>query len=60
MLTQILLVANLVVALLLVMVVGYIWRWVSSMSVILTYTTLYLNERFEDFGSKQFKGVEDD
>jgi len=55
-----LLIANLAIALLLVMEVGYIWRLMSSMSVILTYITLYLNERFEDFGKKQFKEMEDD
>jgi len=60
MLTQILLVANLVIALLLVMVVGYIWRLMSSTSVVLSYITLYLNDKYEDFGNKQFKGLEDD
>lgn len=60
MLTPILLVANLVIALILVMVVGYIWKLMSSVSVVLTYITLYLNDMFEDFGNKQFKEMEDD
>jgi len=55
-----LLVANLVIALLLVMVVGYIWRLMSSTSVVLSYITLYLNDKYEDFGKKQFRGLEDD
>ena len=60
MLTPVLLVANLVLALILVMVVGYIWKLMGSTSVVLTYITLYLNDRFEDFGNKQFKEMEDD
>ena len=60
MLTPVLLVANLVIALILVMVVGYIWKLMGSTSVVLAYITLYLNDRFEDFGKKQFKEMEDD
>ena len=60
MLTPILLVANLVIALLLVVVVSYIWKLMSSVSVVLSYITLYLNDRFEDFGKKQFKELDDD
>jgi len=53
--TPALLVANLIVSLLLVMVVGYIWRLMTSTSVVLTYVTLYLNDEFEDFGSRNFE-----
>jgi len=53
--TPALLVANLIVSLLLVMVVGYIWRLMTLTSVVLTYVTLYLNDEFEDFGSRHFE-----
>jgi len=53
--TPALLVANLIVSLLLVMVVGYMWRLMTSTSVVLTYVTLYLNDEFEDFGSRNFE-----
>lgn len=58
-LTPILLVANLIVALLLVLVVGYMWNLRNSLSVIATYITLYLNDKYEDFGSKHFKEMEE-
>jgi len=53
--TPALLVANLIVSLLLVMVVGYMWRLMTLTSVVLTYVTLYLNDEFEDFGSRNFE-----
>lgn len=58
-LTPILLVTNLIVALLLVLVVGYMWNLMNSLSVVATYITLYLNDKYEYFGSKQFKGMEE-
>lgn len=58
-LTPILLVANLIVALLLVLVVGYMWNLRNSLSVIATYITLYLNDKYEDFGKKQFKEMDE-
>jgi hypothetical protein len=57
-LTPILLVANFIVALLLVLVVGYMWRLMASLSVVATYTTLYLNDKYGDFGNKQFEEME--
>ena len=58
-LTPILLVANLVVALALVAVVGYLWNLMTSVSVVITYITLYLNDKYEDFGKKQFKVIDE-
>lgn len=57
-LTSILLVANLIVALLIVLVVGYMWRLMTSLSLVATYTTLYLKDKYGDFGSKKFEEVE--
>ena len=58
-LTPILLVANLIVALLLVLVVGYMWNLMTSVSVVIAYITLYLNDKYEDFGKKQFKEMDE-
>ena len=58
-LIPILLVTNLIVALLLVLVVGYMWNLMNSLSVVATYITPYLNDKYEDFGSKQFKEMEE-
>ena len=60
MLTQILLIANLVVSLLLVAAVGYIWKLLDALSSISVYTSLYLNDKYEDFGNKQFESTEYD
>lgn len=57
-LTTILLVANLIVALLLVLVVGYMWRLIKALSVVAIYTNLYLNDKYGDFGSKKFEEME--
>ena len=58
-LTPILLVANLIIALLLVLVVGYMWNLMNSLSVVATYITLYLNDKYEDFGKKHFKEMDE-
>ena len=60
MLTQILLIANLVVSLLLVAAVGYIWKLLDALSSISVYISLYLNDKYEDFGKKQFESTEYD
>jgi len=60
MMTSALLVANLFVSLLLVMVVGYMWRISSSSTVVMTYMALYLKDRFPDFGEKHFRELDDD
>ena len=60
MLTQILLIANLVVSLLLVAAVGYIWKLLDALSSISVYISLYLNDKYEDFGNKQFESTEYD
>ena len=60
MLTQILLIANLVVSLLLVAAVGYIWNLLDALSSISVYISLYLNDKYEDFGDKQFEPTEYD
>lgn len=58
-LTSILLVANLVVALALVVVVQYLWSLLKSASLVIAYIAYYLNDKYEDFGKKQFKEMDE-
>jgi len=57
--TEMLLVANLVVTLLVVMAIGYIWKLMVAMSTMSTYVVLYLDDKFNDFGSKHFEGMDE-
>lgn len=57
--TEILLVANLVVTLLVVMAIGYIWKLMGAMSTVSTYVVLYLDDKFDDFGSKHFEELDE-
>lgn len=49
MLTNILLVAVLIVCLVLVVVIHYLWNLAISISVVTLYTATYLSKNFEDY-----------
>ena len=53
--TEWILLANILITFGLVMAVGYLWKLCTTLSVITTYITLYLNDEHEDFGTKQFE-----
>jgi len=53
--TEWILLANIFISFGLVMVAGYLWKLCTALSVITTYITLYLNDEYEDFGTKQFE-----
>jgi len=48
-LTPILFAVNLLVTLLLVLVIGHIWKTLSSMAVIMIYVSSYMGKKFDDF-----------
>lgn len=49
MLTNILLVAVLIVCLVLVVVIHYLWNLATSISVVTLYTATYLSKKYEDY-----------
>jgi len=60
MLTSLLLVANMVACLLLVVAVSRLWSRVETMSLLFTYTAVYLHDNFYDFANFDEPPEEDD
>lgn len=59
MIVNILLVANLIVALLLALVIGYMWSLMSSLSVVTAHMAMFLDKKYKDFGDNQFEEMEE-
>lgn len=57
--TEWILLVNVLMSCGLVLVVWYLWNLCTALSVVLTYNVFFLQSKYEDYGTKEFKEMEE-